>query len=110
MPEGQVVDQAGDVGNGQVVIRLRVVRLDVEAVLRRGRVAFERSRSVVERVLPREGVQQGQPADKALLVANLQRIVVGEELIESFGDVAGPVGILPLDVGGSSVERTPGWR
>ena len=32
------------------------------------------------------------PADEALLVPNLQRVVVGVELVEGFGDVAGPVG------------------
>jgi len=89
--EGQIVDEAGDVGDGQVVVRLPVVGVDVVGVLRRGRVAFERGAGVVERVSPCEGVQQAEPGDEALFVADLQSVVVGVELVEGFGDVAGPV-------------------
>ena len=49
------------------------------------------ARGVVERVLPGERVQQRQPRHEALFVANLQRIVVGVELVERLGNVAGPV-------------------
>ncbi len=40
---------------------------------------------------PGEGVQEAEPGDEALLVANLQSVVVGVELVEGCGDVAGPV-------------------
>ena len=48
MPEGQLIDEAGDVGEGQVVVRLRVIGADVVAVLRRGCIAFERGAGVVQ--------------------------------------------------------------
>ena len=41
MTEGKLIDQAGDVGNGKVVVRLTVISLDAETVLRRRSVAFE---------------------------------------------------------------------
>ncbi len=91
VPEGQIVDEAGDVGDGQVVVGLTVVGGDVVGVLRRGRVAFERGAGVVERVRPGEGVQEAEPGDEALLVTNLQGVVVGVELVEGCGDIAGPV-------------------
>ena len=91
--EGQLVDEAGDVGDGQVVVGLRVVGADVVAILRRGRVAFERGAGVVERVLPGKGVEQGEAADEALLIVNLQRVVVRIELVQGLGDVRGPVGV-----------------
>ncbi len=93
MAEGQLIDEAGDVGDGQVVVGLRVVGADVVAVLRRGRVAFERGAGVVQRVLPGEGVEQGEAADHALLVFHLQRVVVGVELVQRFGDVRGQLAI-----------------
>ena len=74
--EGKLIYQAGNVGNGKVVVRLRVIGLEVKAILRRRRIALERSRRVVERVLPCKRVQQGEASDKALLVANLQSIEV----------------------------------
>ena len=88
MSDRQIVDQAGDIGDRQVVVRLAVVALEVVAVLRAGRVGLQGGGGIVQRMTPGEGVQQGQPADKALLVAGLQRVVVGVELVESLGDVA----------------------
>ncbi len=72
MSEGEFVDEAGDVGDGQVVVRLRIVGADVVAILRRGRVAFERGAGVVERVLPGKGIEQGETADEPLLVFDLE--------------------------------------
>ncbi len=71
MPKGKVVDQGGNVGNGQVVVGLAVVGCDIEPVLWRRCVAFERGRCVVKRMLPGERVQQGEAAKKALFIANL---------------------------------------
>ena len=105
--EGQLVDEAGDVGDGQVVVRLRVVGADVVAVLRRGRVAFERGAGVVERVLPGEGVEQGEPADEVLLVFDLERVEVRVELVQGLGDVGGPVGVGTSEAG---VPGSSGWR
>ena len=78
--EGQLVDEAGDVGDGQVVVRLRIVGADVVAILRGGCVAFERGAGVVQRVLPGKAVQQGKAADEPLLVLDLKRVEVRVEL------------------------------
>ena len=68
----QVIDQGGDIGDRQVVVRLAVVAVEVVAVLRVGRVGLERGGGVIQRVRPGKGVQQRQPGDKSLLVAGLQ--------------------------------------
>ena len=68
MSKGEFVDEAGYVSDGQVVVRLRIVRADVVAILRRGCVALERSARVVERVSPCKRVEQSEPIDDLLLV------------------------------------------
>src|ERR1700722_20913570 len=105
MPKRKVVDQGRYIRNGQVVIGLAVVGREIEAILGRRRVALERGRGVVKRMLPGERVQQGEAAEKALFIANLQRIVVRPELVKSFSNVAGPVGIVSLDIAGAQFRE-----
>jgi hypothetical protein len=71
-PEGKLVDEAGDVGEGQVVVRLTVIGASVVAILRRGCVALKRGAGVIERVLPGKGVEQSKPADQLLLIFDLE--------------------------------------
>ena len=91
-PKRQIVDEAGDIGNREVVVRLRVIGIEVVGVLRRRRIAFKRSAGVIQRVLPGKAVQQRQAGDHALLIPHLQRIVVGIELVERFSNIRRPVG------------------
>src|SRR5258708_2209037 len=70
--KGKLVDEAGDVGEGQVVVRLTVIGTGVVAILRRRCVAFKRGAGVIERVLPGKGVEQSKPADELLLVFDLE--------------------------------------
>lgn len=86
--EGQLVDERGGVDEGLVVLGLAVVSGGVADVLEGGRVGFEGGAGVIEGMRPGEGVEQREAGDHALLVANLERVVVGVGFAEGDGDVA----------------------
>jgi hypothetical protein len=73
--------------DGEVVVGLAVVGAEVVEVLDGGGVAFEGGAGLVERVRPGEGVEEGEAGGEALLVAYLEGVVVGGELVEGGGDV-----------------------
>ncbi len=52
-------------------------------------------------------VQQSKSTHETLLVTNLKRIVVGEELVEGLCNIAGPLGKLPRGVRGSESSQNP---
>ena len=87
MADGQLVDEAGYVADGQVVVTLAVVGLEIIDVLDGRCVAFEGGTGLIERLRVSEGVEQSKSVDKALLIANLQRIVIRGEFVKGLGDI-----------------------